>query len=507
MRARSKRRGRQGAAVLALGLLAAGCGADREGPVKPRRSAIWVAAGSQATPGELNRLAQVGVEEPFVEAADLVWRGGVPELEGQPRAPAARRTGVTLVIRGVWPPSELPADDTVRTLAEALRELARDAERSSLVPLGFHFDMEAPAGLAAYADVLAALRGELDTRLFLSASVERRWLGREDLSRLAGAVDFLVAFLYGQRPGEPDEPQAWDLTEVTAGVERMEELGADYMLGVVTVGRAELLDRRDGLQEVTTGLSLGDLGRESALELGGGFSLEGADRQLHRFTAVSPVRVGDWRLGTGEVVRVVRLAPRHLEDLRQRVEPLEPRHLLGYLYYRLPLADEQLSLSVESLADTLASEGVLEPPRVTLTPQGRSGGRWRFTIAAENPADEPTEVARLLEYNYVELRARGGTIGRVDPGGFRRWELLEDRRGGDPVPAFRSANMVRLYTPILDGGERVETGVVEVVAAGGGEPEVTAGGRFLLSDRTAEELEATEPGDGEEEGGAEEVHG
>jgi hypothetical protein len=488
------------AGALALAALLAACSAGRERLDKPKRSALWVGPVQAVSFPDLSRLEQVGIGELFVEAAHLSWQGTDPHLETVPMQSLPRRTGVTLVVSGGWPHQELDPEKVAAALAADLAALRPQAEGLGLVPLGFHLDVAAGGSLASYAAVLAALQNQLDSGLFLSATVERAWVGDPDLQALADAVDFLVAFVYGQRPGEREDNGAWDLDKVEANLRSIDLLGRDYLVGVVTLGRVVQLGPGDEPLAETTRLSLGELVHHPALELTYGSVLEGVDRQSYRFRVRGASRVGEWKVAGGQSVRMSALASAHIEEFERRVGALPLDHHLGELYYRLAAPEERMSLSLANLIDALALQVATAMPQALVERRGGSAARPVYRVTVENASDEPTDVI-LLGSNYVELRTAGGVFGQVDPGDFGRWELLRPDRGGKLVRGFRDATILRLYVSYLEGRQRVVSGAIEVVGQGG-EPTVTAGGEFVLPGGRTVAVEEVKPPAPEKEAAA-----
>src|SRR5690606_15660231 len=140
------------------------------------------------------------------------------------------------------------------------------------LPAGLHFELRGRGGLAALGALLAALRDETDGRLLLSAGIGRSDLDDPELAKLAAEADFLVAFLYGQRPGDAEDPRSWDLQEVERGLQRLETLNCPYYVTAVTAGSASLRDRRGSRREVSTSFDIAQLVRDSRFELKRGFS-------------------------------------------------------------------------------------------------------------------------------------------------------------------------------------------------------------------------------------------
>jgi hypothetical protein len=465
--------------VLSVGLILAACPSGWRRLEKPPRSVLWVSSGAELDFADLASLEAVGVGELFVEAAGLDWPTSRPRLEPLLTLELPRRTGVTLVVAGTWPAAELHPRATAKALAEGLTTLAAAAQARGLEPLGFHFDVDAGGSLDSYASTLSALQSELAGPLFLSATVPRGWLGDPGLDRLAGAVDFLVAFVYGQRPGELEEPTAWDLLQVEADLKRLAELGRDYLVAVVTVGRAVHLGGRGQVLAETTRLPLRDLVRRPELELASGFTLQGIDRLVYTFQAKAPLRLGDWQLRRGEAVRVAGLAGYHVEEAQRRVSALALDGNLGFAYYRLGSREEPLALSTERLLAALATDSATAAaPEVRLLEEEASSTGLLFQVVLDNRSSEPTEVIPLSA-NYVELQAEGGTFGSVEPGQFLRWELLRANPRGELERSYREATVLRLYAPFLDGGESLASGRVEVIGRGA-TPTVGIGGAFVV---------------------------
>ena len=468
----------QPAAALSLALLA-GCFGG-EAPRKGRGSALWISARSAPVEAAtLARLEALGLAELFLEAAGLEWRGVEPRLELARMSPAARRLPATLVVTGAWPGAEIDARRVAERLDAEVDHLRLAAEQAGLLPVGVHFELEvAPEALEGFGEVLARLRESLEGRLFLSAGVDRRALGDARLAAVARGVDFLVCFLYGQRPGEAEDAGAWDLQSVEGSVQKLERLARPYLLGAVTVGGMTHRDRAGHAQGATTEGDLRALVEEGRLELKPGFSLEGVDRQVFEFVARSGCRAGPWTLAPGESVRVVKTATPFLEEFLRRTGAWESPNRLGEVFYRQPAANERLSVGAVGLAAALAPDAARPELTLDLERRFRAERLWRVRVRLRNSGSEPTDLA-YFDSNYVELRISGGRIGGVDPGSFRRFELLFDGRERGTMRALRQADTVWLFAPMVEGGESFESGDIELILEGG-RPSLTLSSSFLL---------------------------
>ncbi len=478
------------AAVLAA-LTLAGCAGGGERAQRRQSSAYWLPAGATIEFAQLAQLQSAGIGDLMVEAGRLGWNGSRPRIEKVATLELPRRTGVVLVVRGSWPTGELDATEAGTALAGGLVELAGRLRGSGLEALGVHLDVDAGASLGSYAKALAVAHKQLRGSPFLSCTIERSWLAKPEAMEVAKAVDQMVAFLYGQRGGEAEQEDAWDLQKVEANLRALEKWGRPYQIGVVTLNRA-LLVAGGKVRGETSRITLGELVRHPGLELEAGSFLEGVDRLLHSFSARGAVRVGEWSLQRGDRVRVVGMASYHLEELQRFLGALDLPHRLGLAYYRAPLPGEKLALSLDNLLNALDPSPAVAKPVVELLPVGGGGGgRLRYTLVIENRSDEPTDVI-LLGSNYVELRVDGGSVAKVDPGQFVRWELLTDDGNGGVMRAFRGAPIARLYTPLLAGHQAVKTGIIEL-AAPGGPASIRVGGEFVLPGGNTVAVELAQP--------------
>jgi len=450
-------------------------------------AAVWVGAASEApTAQALERLAAQGVTDYFVEVARLEWSGGRPVLESVAAPRLARRERTTLVISGTWPSGGVDAAEAAAELARAIQGLTIAAEGAGRAPIGVHFDLEVAGAPADYAHTLESLREELDGRLDLSASVGPAQLGdAEAAKRLAEPLDFLVAFLYGQRPGSEEDARAWDLQSVETAVRELEKLERPYYLATVTVGTASWR-ARGRVRETSSSLDLSVLVRENRLELKRGFSLEGIDRQVYEFRAKAPVEVAGWKLAPNESVRVVRAATSNVEEFLRRCGAWGAERLLGPLFWRLPEPGERLALTAANLADALAPNPSLPALELEVERDTEARRDWRLRVTLVNQNDEATDLA-FFDANWVELSVAGARIADVHHGQFARFELYHEGERAT-MRALREADTVRFWAPIVEGRQRMMSGPIQLVRTGAGPPAVRTSGRFILTDGSIVEI-------------------
>jgi hypothetical protein len=476
----SERIGKQRAlagAVFACGLLAGCFGRGAE----PKRagSALWLTADSaELTRAEQAELALAGLTEVYLDGGEIEWNG-LPVLRRLALGKVPSRTPATLVVSGAWLPGEREPLEVAGALESELQALRIEAEQAGLLVVGFHFDISPGERAEHFAKTLAALRRKLRGKAYLSVGLARRDLAGEAAKKIAASCDFVSSFVYGQMPGEPEDPEAWDLQEVEKTFHRLEALGKPYLTGVITVGAATLLQGGKTAATVTTRMSLGELVANRRLELRPGFSLQGVDRQLFEFVAVEPTTAGGLALARGDAVRVVRTATPLVEELRRQTGAWESPLRLGDLYYRLPGAEERLSLTARNFA-TVLGPGSSEPQlALALERKTAAPKRWLLTARLENRSSEASDLA-YFDSNYLEVAVQGAVIIDADPGDFRRVDLFHDGERGT-MQALRAANQARFYLPLLEGHQSARTGEIELRFEEG-EPSALISASFLLPD-------------------------
>lgn len=457
------------------------CGGAAERPIKAAGSVLWIepATVSSLDPERVDQLRQAGIRELFLEGAEMRWEGSQPTLTGEPVPRSLPRAPVTLVIRGPWP--RALADDAevaAAGLDAALDRLRLQAEGQGILPVGFHFAPAAgePYSLASLAAVLSARQG---TDLFLSIEIPPRTLGTDEAAEAVRAADFVVANLLGQRPEEAERPEAWRSADADAAVAALEALGARYLVGVVTLGAAYRLGGDGERVAMTTQASPKDLVRHRALERTRARLLEGWDRRVLGARAVRATELAGWKLAKGEKVEAIQLLPVHLIDLRDRLRFDNLSGYLGESYYRLPRTGEGLSLAVADLVDALT--GVTTEPHLEISiPQRQTSGETvAFRVWLRNLSERSTDVA-FYDQNYVEVTVEGGVVVDVAPGEFERYAFEQDGLPIRNMRALRSANGVKLFVPIVEGGDAVRSGTILVRGRPGRPPALIVGGRFLL---------------------------
>jgi hypothetical protein len=420
----------------------------------------------------------VGIGEVFLDAAVLTWQGSRPVFEPLEMPILPRRTPATLVVRGRWAPGEGDASQVTAALVEAIRDLRQRSADVRALPVGVHLDLAPEGDLQDYGEGLALLAEALPASVDLSATVNRQWLSDPQVASLGGA-DYLVAMLYGQRPGEVEDPRAYDFREMEQGLRRLEEIGCPYLLGVVKVGTALRIDVSGVQVDWTTEGSLKSLATHPGMTLEHGFTLEGIDRQLYAFVADRPVRVGDWDLSKGEKIRAVATSVPHLQEMYRLLGVWDLPGMRGVVFFRHAAATERFGVPLEGLPGALG-EGPSDPIlNMQLDLLRTDSRRLVLEFVLRNESPHPTDLGGV-ESNRVQVVCRGGSFGRVRAGDFQRFDLLSPDPSGKLVRTVRYPSVLQLFVPMLDGGESVSSGPVEVLVHGGVTLELMVEADFLV---------------------------
>lgn len=478
-------------ALVLVALVAAGCGgsggAGDSG--RPEGSAVWVDPRVAILDSDQARvLGAAGLEEAFLEAADLAWDGDRPRLDEVPGALDAvpRGTPVTLVLRGSAGGGSGGADREAdprasgRELADALRTLRLRAEGEGLLPVGFHLEIEAVSP-----ELVSAIRREAG--LPVSVGIARERLRDPDTARLARSTDAVVVFLYGQQLGAPDDPAAWDPERLREDLQAMDALEVPYLVGLHVAGWGHHLDPAGQRRATTTRAGLKTLAENPLLRLAIDDPFAGVGRLVHTFQAQGATEAAGWQLAPGESVRVVRTAPALVQDVLRRVDEFRTRHHLGAVFHRAATPDERLCLDGHALAAALSPEPARPDLHASVVVHSHSANSVVFEVELENRSRQSTDLA-ASHGNYLRLEAREGYFGRVEPGEFSRYRLWRNGREARPGLEWREPDEVRFYTPMVRGGERIGRARATLHRPPGSDPPAWVSGKFFSPDGRELEL-------------------
>lgn len=462
--------------VAAVGLLF-GCGSRWGGIERAPGSALWVAGGVLDAPA-LGSLEGVGIRELFVEAGVLSWEGTRPRVAVDLEFSPPKRLAATLVIRGPWTAPTGSEKEAATDLAAELGQLIIAAEAKGLFAGGIHFDFTGLEEPGEAAELLDHVRGKVDKRLLVSISLPRELITHSDVRSLTKQVDFVVAHLYGQRVGEPELPEAWDFQKVESALDDLEKLEEPYLLGISTLGSVAHVGSGGREIATTTKASLGDLVSQRGLQLEHGFTLQGIDRQVYAFKADRRVRIAELEIAAGERVRLIQASTPHLEELSRLLGAWNTPHRLGQIYLRMLEPGEKSGLTVGNIVNALGPSPTMPDPEVVVESLPPSRRALRLKVRVENKAGEPTDIG-FVDHNYVELVATNAHWADVEPGDYVRYDLLKPDRQGTLTRSIQSPTVLRLYVPILEGGQVYQSDVIELVPTSN-DPRLSISADFLV---------------------------
>lgn len=234
-------------------------------------------------------------------------------------AATAMPVWMVLRIEGSRPPPKV--EDTTLALRPLL-----DAWRAAGIALaGVEVDHDcAEAGLEDYAVWIAALRQRMPEVPAWSITALPSWIGHGGLPRLLAEVERSVLQVHAvDRPAaglfDPDRALAW--------AQAYGRLGRPFHLALPAYGLRVALDRDQGVLAVD----------------GEGL----IDR-------------------SGSAARELRVDPRELERLLQRLRAEPPAGLVGLLWFRLPSARDRRAMSIASLAALTQGQALRHDDRLEL---------------------------------------------------------------------------------------------------------------------------------------------
>lgn len=299
-------------AIATLAACALMClGACRSGTPLPHEAYVWQRVWTPALVAAMR------------EGADFiaVWRVLSAHTDGsghiRPMSPdwAALRSSGRPIVAVVRIDRPLAAGGDTQALAE-IDALLSEWRKEKAGLTGLEIDYDSPtARLRDYAGFLASLRSALDPAIRLSITTLPTWLASPDLSRVLREVDESVLQVHSVIAGDRkifDREQAERWIEVMATV-----TGKPFRIALPAYG--------ERLAERTDGSPLAIEGEVRLLEGGVGF-------------------------------KELRVAPDEVAELIRRMNRRRPQHLAGFVWFRLPTADDTRAWSLATLKAVIRGE-------------------------------------------------------------------------------------------------------------------------------------------------------
>ena len=438
--------------IPALALLAASCQVTGDLGSPDLGPAIALDAESP-TPSaeELALLQRQGVAQFWIEWGSIEPDADRLRVLRAPTESAPRGAGVVLVLRGEWTTLRTASEDALDGLSRQLVSTAAEAEAAGSLVRGVLLALESSQVAQEDDTIVARLRAGLDGRRSLGVDLARAWLmggDAEALRAVASEADFLSSQLYG---GSAAETALWDLEALRAAVGVLENLGRPYLVGVSIVGS---LKANAGGGEAARSLPREVLyARRMVVEPG--FAFEGYVRQLLEIQFLARTDLGGVTARPGESWTLSRPTAGHLDQVLRALRETAGPAYRGPVLGALRSSDEALAISLDEVLGALAGSPASLPLDLSFSVERREGG-MAGVVGLANPG--ATTAAAAVDHNLVEVNIEGGSFGRIEPGRFARYELLD---AFGQRASLRQARRLRLYFRFLERGEQIESGAIE----------------------------------------------
>lgn len=319
-------------------------------------------------------------------AAEISWDKKHPRLfrssvDYVALANAGGQVGLVLRI-GPYAGSFSADDATARYLTGVASALLKSARAGGLEPLELQVDFDcASSKLAGYRLWLEALRiAVAPTKITFTALPD--WLGRDDFPALAFSVDGYILQVHSlEKPtGIEGVFQLCDSDRAWAWIERAAGVGVPFRVALPTYGY------------------------RLAFDAAGQFIALAAESTMPAWP-------------TGTKIRTVRADALTMAKLAQKLVEMKPTECTGIIWFRLPVAGDQLNWRMSTLR--LVLRGGLPVSRLAVEVNWTSAGLAELSLVNRGERDEVP---------LQEVRVQWADDGRVLTGdGLHGYSLLSDR--------------------------------------------------------------------------------
>ncbi|MBM3290396.1 MAG: DUF3142 domain-containing protein [Candidatus Hydrogenedentes bacterium] len=199
-------------------------------------------------------------------------------------------------------------ESTVDFVADAIEDVLADAAAKGATVRGVQLDYDCPsAKLGAYAELIAALRPRF-ARTEMSITALPTWLKWREFAGLVRAVDYYVLQVHSiERPSAIDDAiTLCDTARVPGYLRRAAAIGTPFYLALPTYGYRFVFD---------------------------------ANGAVTAIAAEGPAPA----LASGQRIRTVMADPSAIAQVVRDVRARPPHGLLGFVWFRLPVASDDLN--------------------------------------------------------------------------------------------------------------------------------------------------------------------
>ena len=342
---------------------------------------------------------------------------------------------------------QFEADALAASIANTFcADLVRASHEQALVA-GLQLDFDAPTRLLPqYAQTLQRLRTLLPPDTKLSITGLPTWANARDLKAVLAAVDFWIPQCYGTNiPTHINQRiPISSPSDVARTISQIRQLGKPFYAGLSAYGYALLYAKDGRLLELRGDLDPAWAAHNTNLELVERrtfTSATQASEMRYVYRAKSDVVLDGLILQAGEALVFDWPSAASLRASARAVRENAGEQLLGICVFRLPMANDETTLSVGEIAAALTDTD--SQVKTTLTAKSRTAQRLQLHI--EN--NGTTRAMLGAEAVAIELDVPAGSLKEVaQTDGLARYETL--CRASPQTPARscsqRRANVLRL---------------------------------------------------------------
>ncbi|HWD39424.1 MAG TPA: DUF3142 domain-containing protein [Fimbriimonas sp.] len=338
---------------------------------------------------------------------------------------------------------------------------------------GVQMDIDCPTRLLPkYADLLQQIRSKLSRRLkgkSFSATALQTWLtSPSGYQRVADACDFLCPQFYEGRIGktiDAVQPVA-DLGALTKGLQKADQAGKPFYVGIATYGHSLIYNPRGQLQGMYHGIGPEDALRHPSLKMEYERPITGGQEELLMLKAVKPDQNGR---GLGShIAYVIPTA----DSLKTQIETLKanlPANCQGLILYRYPGENDEFALPLRTVADVLQGKQPALDIKIKLNQRSEP---WSMIGTGKHGKSAPQSFqVRLGSHGSSPTRATQGAVqllmrfdkeglDAVAQGDFDSVTVGREDQGNFQPCALAHANAVLFQRSLLLPGQKLSTGEV-----------------------------------------------
>lgn len=342
---------------------------------------------------------------------------------------------------------QLEASAIAKAVVETYQaDLARALNSHAKVN-GLQLDFDAPTRfLPQYAQLLQRLRDLLPPNTKLSITGLPTWASSRDLKAVLATVDFWIPQCYGTAiPAHVNQRiPISSPSDVARIVTQARQLNKPFYAGLSAYGYAILYAKDGGLLELRGDLDPAWAAHNASLELMERQTFKGeanASEMRYVYRAKSDVVLDGLIIQAGETLVFDLPSAASLRASARAVRENAGEALLGICVFRVPMANDETTLSIGEIAAALTDTQTKVATAITV----KNSPDQQLILRAENIGTASTMLSE--DALTVDLNVPAGSIGGVTSlAGFSAYETLCHQPGREAAwpCSERRANVIRL---------------------------------------------------------------